>query len=148
MKNNKVLIIAEAGVNHNGSIELAKKMIDVACECGVDVVKFQTWKTDLLVSKDAIMADYQIENTGVEESQYEMLKRLELSYNDFIELKIYCDSKNIIFMSTPDEEESAIFLKDLQDVYKIGSGELTNYPFLELIGKMGKKVILSTGMGS
>ncbi|MCB9426833.1 MAG: N-acetylneuraminate synthase [Flavobacteriales bacterium] len=144
----EVMIIAEAGVNHNGDIQLAKKLIDAASEARVDVVKFQTWKTELLVSKDSKMADYQIENTGIEESQYDMLKKLELSYNDFSELKAYCDTKGIIFMSTPDEEVSADFLCDLQDIFKIGSGELTNYPFLKHIGGLGKKVILSTGMGT
>lgn len=86
-------IIAEAGVNHNGDINLAKKMIDVAYDAGVDAVKFQTWKTELLVTKDAKMANYQIDNTQQEETQFEMLKRLELSYADFIELKKYCDEK-------------------------------------------------------
>jgi len=142
-----VFIIAEAGVNHNGDINLAKKLIDVAVEAGVDAVKFQTWKTEKLVTKNAEIAKYQKENSK-EENQYEMLKKLELSYEDFIELKNYCDKKGIIFMSTPDEEESALFLKNLQDIFKIGSGELTNLPFLELIGSFKKKVILSTGMGN
>lgn len=145
---NRVLIIAEAGVNHNGDVKLAKKLIDVAVEAGVDIVKFQTWKTDLLVSKNSKMAEYQKENTGVVESQYEMLKKLELSYHDFKELKKYCDTKGIMFLSTPDEEESANFLNNLQDTFKIGSGELTNIPFLKHIASFGKNVILSTGMGS
>lgn len=143
-----VFIIAEAGVNHNGDINLAKKLIDVAVDAGVDAVKFQTWKTELLVTKEAIQAQYQSENTGKEESQYEMLKRLELSYDDFRELKNYCDKKNILFISTPDEFESADFLSQLQDIFKIGSGELTNIPFLKHIGKYGKRIILSTGMGT
>ena len=143
-----VFIIAEAGVNHNGSLDLAKQLIDVAVEAGVDAVKFQTWKTENLVTSDAIQAEYQKQNTQKEESQFDMLKKLELSYDDFIELKKHCDKRGIIFMSTPDEEESAHFLKDLQDVFKIGSGELTNIPFLRLIGSFGKKVILSTGMGN
>jgi len=143
-----VFIIAEAGVNHNGDINLAKKLIDKAKEAGVDAVKFQTWKTELLVTKKAKQAEYQIENTKVEESQYDMLKKLELSYNDFFELKKYCDEKNIMFLSTPDEEESARFLLELQDIFKIGSGELTNIPFLRLIGSFNKKIILSTGMGN
>ena len=143
-----VFIIAEAGVNHNGSLDLAKQLIDVAVEAGVDAVKFQTWKTENLVTSDAIQAEYQKQNTQKEESQFDMLKKLELSYDDFIELKKYCDKRGIIFMSTPDEEKSAHFLKDLQDVFKIGSGELTNIPFLRLIGSFGKKVILSTGMGN
>lgn len=143
-----VFIIAEAGVNHNGDIGLAKKLIDIAVDAGVDAVKFQTWKTELLVTKEVIQAQYQSENTGKEESQYEMLKRLELSYADFRELKNYCDKKNILFMSTPDEYQSADFLAELQDIFKIGSGELTNIPFLKHIGKYGKKIILSTGMGT
>lgn len=144
---NKTFIIAEAGVNHNGDINLAKKLIDVAVKAGVDAVKFQTWKTELLVTEDAKMAKYQIENSKVEESQFEMLKRLELSYNDFIELKNYCDINKIMFMSTPDEEQSATFLDSLQSIFKIGSGELTNTPFLRHIAHLSKPVILSTGMG-
>ncbi|WP_461634098.1 N-acetylneuraminate synthase [Labilibaculum euxinus] len=144
----KVFIIAEAGVNHNGDIELAKQLIDVAVEAKADAVKFQTWKTELLVSKDAKMADYQIENTGIIESQYDMLKKLELSYNEFRELKKYCDRKNILFLSTPDEEESADFLNSLQNIFKIGSAELTNIPFLRHIASFKKEIILSTGMGT
>lgn len=143
-----VFIIAEAGVNHNGDITLAKKLIDVAVDSGVDAVKFQTWKTELIVTKDAIQAEYQTENTGKKESQFDMLKRLELSCDDFRELKNYCDKKNILFISTPDEFESADFLSQLQDMFKIGSGELTNIPFLKHIGKYGKRIILSTGMGT
>ncbi|EAC1391339.1 TPA: N-acetylneuraminate synthase [Escherichia coli] len=143
----KVFIIAEAGVNHNGDIDLAKKLVDAAVQAGVDAVKFQTWKTELLVTESAEMAEYQIENTQVKESQFQMLKRLELSYNDFVELKTYCDFKNIIFMSTPDEEQSATFLDNLQSIFKIGSGELTNIPFLRHIARFSKPVILSTGMG-
>lgn len=141
-------IIAEAGVNHNGDINLAKKLIDVAFDAGVDAVKFQTWKTELLVTEDARMANYQIENTQREETQFQMLKRLELNYSDFILLKEYCDEKNIIFMSTPDEEQSATFLNNLQNIFKIGSGELTNTPYLRHIASFGKPIILSTGMGN
>lgn len=141
-----VFIIAEAGVNHNGDINLAKKLIDVAVNAGVDAVKFQTWKTELLVTKEAKQAKYQTENTGVNESQFDMLKKLELSYDKFRELKKYCDYKNIIFLSTPDEFESASFLCELQEVFKIGSGEITNLPYLRYIGKLKKQVILSTGM--
>ncbi len=141
-----VFIIAEAGVNHNGNIKLAKKLIDAAVEAGVDAVKFQTWKTELLVTKEAKQAEYQTENTRIEESQFDMLKKLELSYDDFKELKNYCDSKKIMFLSTPDEIPSANFLVDLQDIFKIGSGELTNLPYLRHIGSLQKEVILSTGM--
>ncbi|OOE93149.1 N-acetylneuraminate synthase [Salinivibrio sp. AR640] len=140
-------IIAEAGVNHNGDIRLAKKLIDAAAEAGVDSIKFQTWKTELLVTPAAKMAEYQVDNTQKEESQFDMLKRLELSYDDFTKLKQYCDDKGILFLSTPDEEESATFLNAVQDTFKIGSGELTNTPFLRHIARFGKPVILSTGMG-
>ena len=144
---NKTFIIAEAGVNHNGDIRLAKKLIDAAADAGVDAVKFQTWITEILVTQDAKMADYQVQNTQREETQFEMLKRLELSYEDFTELKSYCDDKGITFMSTPDEEVSATFLDGLQDIFKIGSGELTNTPFLRHIASFAKPVIMSTGMG-
>lgn len=144
---NKTFIIAEAGVNHNGDIRLAKLLIDAAVKAGVDAVKFQTWQTELLVTEDAKMAAYQVENTQREETQFQMLKRLELSYADFSELKAYCDTLGITFMSTPDEEQSATFLDGLQAVFKIGSGELTNTPFLRHIAGLAKPVILSTGMG-
>ena len=142
-----VYIIAEAGVNHNGDIELAKQLIDVAVNAGVDAVKFQTWKTELIVTKTAEQAEYQTKNTK-KETQFEMLQRLELSYDDFAKLKQYCDDKKITFLSTPDEETSATFLFGLQDVFKIGSGELTNLPFLRHIGGFKKQVILSTGMSN
>jgi N-acetylneuraminate synthase len=143
----RAFIIAEAGVNHNGDISLAKKLIDKALIAGVDAVKFQTWKTEILVSEDASQAEYQADNTEKIESQFDMLKRLELSYSDFLELKSYCDNVGIMFMSTPDEVESANFLKPLQSIFKIGSGELTNIPFLQHIAGFKRKVILSTGMG-
>ncbi len=145
---NKVFIIAEAGVNHNGDINLAKQLIDKAKEAGVDAVKFQTWKTELIVTESAEQAQYQAENIGKTESQYQMLKRLELAFDDFIELKQYCDEKGIMFLSTADEPVSATFLNDLQDIFKVGSGELTSLPFLRHIGQYNKKVILSTGMGN
>jgi len=144
--NNNVFIIAEAGVNHNGDIELAKKLIDVAVAAGVDAVKFQTWKTELLVTKDAKQAEYQTINTDKEESQFDMLKKLEISYDDFLILKKYCDKKRIMFLSTADEMESADFLNNIQDIFKIGSGELTNLPYLRHVGGFKKKIILSTGM--
>ncbi len=143
----KVFVIAEAGINHNGSIKLAKKLVDIAVEAEVDAVKFQTWRTELLVTKQADMAEYQKVNTGIDESQYNMLKRYELTYEEFIDLKKYCDKKHIMFVSTPDEEESASFLDSLQSIFKIGSGELTNTPFLRHIASFGKPIILSTGMG-
>jgi len=146
---NKVFIIAEAGVNHNGHLELAKKLVDIACEAGVDAVKFQTFKAKNLVSKSAKMADYQKENLKKETSQYEMLKQLELGFDEFIELKKYCNEKNIIFLSTPFDDESIEFLDNLGlEIFKIPSGEITNLPYLRKIGKSQKKVILSTGMSN
>ena len=142
----KVLIIAEAGVNHNGSLEMAKKLVDAAKSCGADIVKFQTAKLESLVSKAAHMADYQKKNTGVEESQKEMLSKLLLSFEDFVELARYCKEVGIKFLSTPFDIESIRFLNDMQDIWKIPSGEITNYPYLVEIGKTKKKVILSTGM--
>ena len=141
-------IIAEAGVNHNGDVNLAKKLIDAAVISGADAVKFQTWKTELLVTEQAEMAEYQKQNTQKVESQFDMLKRLELSYAEFLVLKDYCDKKGIMFLSTPDEETSASFLNDLQPIFKIGSGELTNVPFLYHIASFKKPIILSTGMGT
>lgn len=142
----KCIIIAEAGVNHNGSLENAKKLVDVAKECGADIVKFQTAKLDLLVSKTAHMADYQKKNTGVEESQKDMLKKLLLDFGEFIELANYCKKVGIQFLSTPFDIESIHFLNDMQDIWKVPSGEITNYPYLVEIARTGKKVLLSTGM--
>ena len=142
----KTLIIAEAGVNHNGSLDLAKKLVDEAKDCGADIVKFQTAKLDSLVSKNAHMAEYQMKNTGKEESQKEMLSKLLLSFDDFIELAGYCRQVGIQFLSTPFDIESIHFLSSMQDIWKVPSGEITNYPYLVEIGKTGKKVILSTGM--
>jgi len=143
-----IFIIAEAGVNHNGDIVLAKKLVDIAKDAGADAVKFQTWITDLVASKDVKMANYQIENLGSNESQYDMLKKLELSYSEFEELKEYCDNKGIMFLSTADEEASCDFLNNLQDIFKIGSGEMLNLPLLKHIAKYNKEVILSTGMST
>jgi len=143
-----VFIIAEAGVNHNGDINLAKKLVDIAVDAKVDAVKFQTWQTELLVTKKAVKAEYQLESTLQNESQYDMLKKLELSYCCFKELKKYCDERNIKFLSTPDELTSAKFLNDLQDIYKIGSSDITNKPYLRYIGGLKKKVIFSTGMAN
>lgn len=144
---NKVFIIAEAGVNHNGSIELAKKLIDVAVDAGADAVKFQTFKATNLVSKNAQKADYQKETTNKEESQFDMIKKLELDVNTHKELISYCKSKNIMFLSTPFDHDSIELLNDLGlEIFKIPSGEITNLPYLRHIGKLDKKVILSTGM--
>lgn len=142
----KTLIIAEIGVNHNGNINTAKKMIDVAKECGADIVKFQTFNTDALTSKFAKMAEYQKKNMGEEKSQKDMLKSLALSYDDFRELADYCKKVRIMFLSTPFDIGSVHFLDSLQDIWKIPSGEITNYPYLVEIAKTKKKIILSTGM--
>lgn len=145
----KIFIIAEAGINHNGSFDIAKQLIDKAVEAGADCVKFQTFKAEHLVSKFARKADYQIENTGTKESQLEMLEKLSLSYENFAELKEYCDKKNIIFLSTPFDLESADFLNSLDmKIFKIPSGEVTNLPYLRKINSFGKKIILSTGMAT
>jgi N,N'-diacetyllegionaminate synthase len=147
MMENKTFIIAEAGVNHNGSVEIAKKMIEVAKECGADAIKFQTFKAEKVISKYAPKAEYQKQTTGEADSQLEMVKKLELSFDDFIALKEYCDKLNIMFLSTPFDFESIDFLNDLGlEIFKIPSGEITNLPYLEKIGKLGKKIILSTGM--
>jgi N,N'-diacetyllegionaminate synthase len=144
-----VYIIAEIGVNHNGDKELAKKSIDAAVEAGADAVKFQTFKSEKLVSKFAVQAKYQIKNTEKEESQLSMLKRLELTLEDYTELKDYCEQRNVEFLSTPFDLDSAIFLKDIGvHAFKIGSGDLTNIPFLKDIAKMNLPTIISTGMAS
>ena len=142
-----VFIIAEAGVNHNGSIELAKKLIDVAHDAGVDAVKFQTFKAENLVSKNAVKAEYQKETTDATESQFDMLKKLELDVETHNELIAYCKSKNIMFLSTPFDHDSIVLLRDLGlEIFKIPSGEITNLPYLRHIGSLQKEVILSTGM--
>ena len=130
----KVIIIAEAGVNHNGDINTAKKLIDVAAEAGVDYVKFQSFKADKLVSPDAKKADYQIKNTEEEDdSQYQMLKQLELSVDDHIELIKYCSLKKINFFSTAFDLDGISYLSSLNlGVFKIPSGELTNFPYLRV----------------
>lgn len=143
----KVIIIAEAGVNHNGSLENAKKMVDVAKEAKVDYVKFQTFVSGKLVSVNAKMAEYQEQNIGKAESQLAMLKKLELSQKDFLELKKYCEEKKIGFLSTPFDLDSIEFLTDLgMDFFKIPSGEITNYPYLVKIARTGLDVVMSTGM--
>lgn len=142
----RTLIIAEAGVNHNGSLEMARKLVDTAKEAKADYVKFQTAKLDSLVSKYAVMADYQKMNTGYEESQKDMLEKLLLSYEDFISLADYCKEKKIGFLSTPFDLESIEFLEPLVPFWKVPSGEITNYPYLVAIGRTNKPVVLSTGM--
>ena len=145
----KTFIIAEAGVNHNGSFELAMQLVDEAVDAGIDCIKFQTFKAENLVNKNAQKAEYQIENTKNNDSQYKMLKDLELSFEDFKQLKNYCDSKKIMFLSTPFDLESADFLNDLNmEIFKVPSGEITNLPYLRKINSFGKKVILSRGMST
>lgn len=145
----KVYIIAEIGVNHNGDINLAKKMIDKAVESGVDAVKFQTFKAENLVTYNAKQAEYQIKNLNKQTSQYEMLKKLELTYEEFKELKIYCDDKNIDFLSSPFDLESIDFLNELNmRYYKIPSGEIENVPYLRKISSVAENIILSTGMST
>jgi N,N'-diacetyllegionaminate synthase len=141
-------IIAEAGVNHNGSLKRALQMIDVAGKAGADVVKFQTWKTEKVVTRTAPKAAYQVRATDAVESQFEMLKRLELTFGDFARLQARCDKVGIRFLSTADEIESAVFLDSLQTMFKVGSAELTDIPFLRRLARFGKPVLLSTGMGN
>lgn len=140
-------IIAEIGVNHNGDLDLAKKSIDAAFNCGADTVKFQTWKTENLMVRDAPMAAYQRRNDDAS-NQFEMVKRLELPFEAFETLKTYCSKIGIEFLSTPDDFESLDFLVDNLNMktIKIGSGEIANYPFLKKIGAKKRDVILSTGM--
>lgn len=146
----KTYIIAEAGVNHNGSFEMAKQLVDVAKEAGVDAVKFQTFKAENLVTKLAKQADYQVENLKEATSQFEMLKKLELSFEEFTALQRYCKDKGIEFLSTPFDYESVDFLLDELRIKtaKIPSGELTNAPFIYAIAKKKKSIILSTGMAT
>ena len=144
-----VKIIAEAGVNHNGSIELAKKLIDAAADAGADYVKFQTFNPQKLVSKYAKTAEYQKKNIGSEESQFSMLSKLALTQNNFCQLKEYCEEKNIGFLSTPFDLESIAFLDELGvDFWKLPSGEITNLPYLEAIANTNKPIVMSTGMAS
>lgn len=146
-KLNSTYIIAEAGVNHNGNFELAKKMIEEAKVAGADAVKFQTFKTENLVSTYAPKADYQKKTTGIVESQQEMLEKLELSYEEFTNLEKYARELKIDFLSTPFDEESIDFLSTIQmPFWKIPSGEITNLPYLLKIEKTKKPIILSTGM--
>ncbi len=145
---NRVYIIAEAGVNHNGKLDLALKLVDIAKSAGADAVKFQTFSADRLVTKTASKADYQKQSTDKSQTQFEMLKTLELSQSDFIRLKEYCDQCGIEFLSSPFDVKSIYFLNDLVKRWKVPSGEITNFPYLVAIAKTGKPVILSTGMST
>lgn len=143
------MIIAEAGVNHNGSLEIAKELVDAAKDSGADCIKFQTYITENIVTNYAMKADYQKAQSNYSDSQLEMLKNLELSFQDFIELKHYCVKKNIEFLSTAFDSESIKFLDTLgARIWKIPSGEITNLPYLVQIAKLKKSVILSTGMST
>ncbi|WP_010097578.1 N-acetylneuraminate synthase [Ornithinibacillus scapharcae] len=144
-----VYIIAEAGVNHNGSLEIAKKMVDSAKDCGADCIKFQTFISKNLVSKNARKAEYQQQQTEDIETQLDMLKKLELSFDEFIELSNYCKSKGIEFLSTGFDLDSIDFLNRIEmNKWKIPSGDITNLPYLIKIAKLNKPVILSTGMST
>lgn len=145
--NNHVIIIAEAGVNHNGDYELAKQLVIKAKEAGADYVKFQTAKPELVISQFAEMAEYQKTNTGKQESQLEMCKKIHLTHDDYKPLKAFCDKVGIKFMSTPFDLPSIDLLAEIgMDYMKIPSGEITNLPYLRKIAKLGMPVILSTGM--
>ena len=145
----KTIIIAEAGVNHNGSMEMAKKLIDVAADAGTDYVKFQTFIAEKLVTKIAKKAEYQQKNTRSNDSQFEMLKKMELTQEQHFELIDYCEQKGVNFFSTAFDMESVEFLSKLNlDLWKIPSGEITNYPYLKRIAQEKQPVILSTGMSN
>lgn len=147
--NGNVLIIAEAGVNHNGSIELAYQLVDKAKEVGADIVKFQTAKSENVISRFAPKADYQKKTTGADGNQLDMVKKLVLPYDDFSKIKEYCNKIGIEFLSTPFDLESIDFLKELEcRFWKIPSGEITNYPYLIKIAQTGMPIIMSTGMAS
>lgn len=147
MRDNQIFIIAEAGDNHNGKFDLALQLVDKAAEAGVDCVKFQTFVTENVISKFAEKADYQKQTTGENESQYEMVKKLELSFEQFRLIQKYCQEKNIMFLSTPFDLDSIDFLEEIQiPFWKIPSGEITNLPYLEKIAKTRKDIIMSTGM--
>ncbi|WP_085992726.1 N-acetylneuraminate synthase [Oceanobacillus senegalensis] len=146
---NRTFIIAEAGVNHNGSLKLAKKLVDEASKAGADAVKFQTFKTNQVLTKYAEKADYQKENTDKVENQYQMVKKLELNNKEHQELIEYCKTKNILFLSSPFDLDSIDLLSKLGlKIFKIPSGEINNVPYLRKIGQLGMKVILSTGMAT
>ncbi len=147
MNKDKTFIIAEAGVNHNGSFELAKQLVDKAVWAGADCIKFQTFNSKNLVSKNAQKAEYQKKTTDSSESQLDMLKKLELTKEQFTELRNYCNQKGIMFLSTPFDLESIDFLASIGvKTWKVPSGEITNYPFLRAIGQRKESVIMSSGM--
>ncbi|MDD3119529.1 MAG: N-acetylneuraminate synthase [Victivallales bacterium] len=144
----RVFIIAEAGVNHNGCMEMAKELIDVAMSAGADAVKFQTYISEQVMTRYVGKAGYQEKNTGCGGSHLEMSKKLELSFEQFEKLKKYCDTVGILFLSTPFDHDSVDFLDHLVPLYKIPSGEITNLPLLAHIARKNKPVIMSTGMSN
>ncbi len=145
--NSRVFIIAEAGVNHNGSMDLARKLVDAAAEAGADAVKFQTFRTESLVRRDAPKAEYQKATTAEDESQFDMIRRLELDAEAHRDLMEHCRRCDILFLSSPFDLESIDLLDALGlEIFKIPSGEITNLPYLRRIGRLGKSIILSTGM--
>lgn len=149
MDNRGTIIIAEVGVNHNGSLGMAKDLVDVACSAGADFVKFQTFKASEIATIGAKKADYQVNNTVPDESQFDMLKNLELADEDYLEILHYCENKSITCFSTAFDIASVGFLKkNNQKYFKIPSGEITNLPYLEHIGSLGAEVFLSTGMST
>ena len=146
---NHVMIIAEVGVNHNGSVERAIEMIDEAASSGVDVVKFQTFNSSSLVTKSASLADYQVQNIGKPRTQQSMLASLELSQEDFSILRTHCDRRSVEFLSTAFDEESIEFLASMHPRrWKVPSGELTNTPYLRHLASFNSPIILSTGMAN
>lgn len=145
----KIMIIAEAGVNHNGDLSIARQLIDAACAAGADAVKFQTFRAELLATPQAKKADYQFHNTGTDHTQFEMLKNLELSWKDFKFLSDYCTFRGIQFLSSPFDEDSMEYLDSIgMEIIKIPSGEITNYCYLKKAAALKKPVILSTGMST
>jgi N-acetylneuraminate synthase len=149
LSTHSVLIIAEAGVNHNGDVSLAKHLVEVAAEAGADAIKFQTFITDRLITREAFKADYQMRTTDPSESQYQMLKRVELSLEQHREIVDYCEQCEILFTSTPFEEESADLLQKLGiPFFKIPSGDITNLPFLAHVAEKGLPMVVSTGMST
>jgi len=148
-ENNPIFLIAEAGVNHNGELSLAKKLIDIAAKAKVDAIKFQTYKTEKLILKSVPKAQYQKRNTNSDENFYEMLKKYELTKEDFHILQIYCIEKGLLFLSTPFDHDSVEILYELDiPAYKIGSGDMNNFPLLKLICSKKRPILLSTGMAT
>ena len=146
---NRVFIIAEAGVNHNGDLNMAFQLVDKAVEIGADCVKFQTFKASQIVTASSPKANYQLQVTDKNESQFEMLKKLELQKEDFAKIKSYCETKDILFLSTPYNKEDALLLHEIGvSAFKIASGQLVELPFLKYVASFGKKMIISTGMAN